>query len=135
MQILPSLSNVFKSKPGIARRFMHRSLRKASGESPDRLERILYGMAIHEQGVVMRLISMAGETVPVQNDTMGIRKNNTPCYLYEGTQIRISDSPLLIDHQGEVRINVFDENNKPLSLRLSDYILDIDANSQELENR
>jgi hypothetical protein len=113
---------------------MHTSVRKASGQSTDELDRILYGMEMHEQRVVRQVISMAGEAVPVQNDTIGIGKNNTPRYLEKGTLIRISASPLLPDHQGVVHIKVFDERNQSLSLRLSDYIRDIYVDSPTLEN-
>ena len=64
-------------------------------------------MEMHQQFVVRKVHSLAGKTVPVQYDTVTIDKEMRPCHLTKGTQMKISENPLLFDQQGKVRINVF----------------------------
>jgi len=130
VQIIPALSKVFRRRPGIGHRTIHGSTSRTAGDFIDGLDRILYGMEMHEQFVVRKVLSMAGQTVPVQNDTVAIGKKMTPCYLQKGTQVKISENPLSFDQQAEILINVFDGSRQDLSIRLSDYIQDIYVDSQ-----
>lgn len=133
MQILPVLTEVFRITRKAGRRFAHAPAGKAAGALTEELDRILYGMQMHEQFVARKVIAMAGQTVPVRKDTVGIGNRHTPRYLKAGMQVKIAANPLVIDHQGELLINVFDAGHRPLAIRLSDYIQDIDTNSPEPE--
>jgi len=60
-------------------------------------------------GLKRKVISMAGQMVARQNDTVAIDKKMTPCYLKKSTQVKISENPLLFHRQGEILIHLFDE--------------------------
>ena len=82
-------------------------------------------MDVQQQLAVKRIISKAGQVVPVRQDTIAIGRKYKPCYLYQGKQVTISENPLSFDAQGNAHIIVIDESSNYLSIRLSDYLLDI----------
>ena len=128
MQILQRFSHVFRNKLDIGNRRALSATRMPPRELTGDLERQLYGMDMHEQSIVRQVLAMPGEVVLVRQDTFSTDKKNNPCYLEKGRQVRISENPLTLDRQGDVRINILDECDKSLSMRLSDYIEDICAN-------
>ena len=128
MQTLQWLSRTFRKKVDIGNRRALSVTRMSPSELTGGLERQLYGMSMHEQSIVKQVPAMSGETVIVRQNTFALDKKNNPCHLEEGRQVRISENPLTLDRQGDVRINILDESDKPLSMRLSDYIEDICAN-------
>ena len=122
MQIFPSLSKVLRSKS----RIFHRKPHLVSTGSPDHdLERELYGMDYHEQHVIRRIMAMAGQAVPVRVDTLAFDRKSAPRYLEKGRRLVLSDTPVSLVSPQDLRVNVFDEKNKYLSIRLSDYLRDI----------
>lgn len=125
MQILTKFTKVFGNDPGIVRWLAHLSTRRTPAELDDELRRKLYGMNMREQAVVRQVISSAGQVVTVRRDTVATGKKSIPCYLKKGRQVKISTNPLRIDPAGDVQINVLDQRDKYLSIKLSDYIRDI----------
>jgi hypothetical protein len=134
MQIFPMLSKVFRIKSGIDRRAAYPATRTVSGKLVGDLERELYGMELHEQMLVRQIISMAGQVVPVRQDTIAFDKKNAPCYLQKGRRLKISENPFSFGSGGPMHVNVVDEKSKYLSIRLSDYIRDIYVNDQEFNS-
>lgn len=130
MQIFPRLSNLLRNKAGIGHVNPPSSARIMSGDASSRLERELYGMDAQEQAVVRRIISMAGQAVPVRQDTVAIDRKYKPRYLEQGRQVRIAENPFYMDSRGGARIIVSDENNQQLFIKLSDYLQDIHAADQ-----
>jgi hypothetical protein len=125
MKILTKFTKVFGNDPGIVRWLAHLSTRRTPAELDDELRRELYGMDMREQAVVRQVISSAGQVVTVRRDTVATGKKSIPCYLKKGGQVKISTNPLRIDPAGGVQINVLDQRDKYLSIKLSDYIRDI----------
>jgi hypothetical protein len=128
MQILQRFSNVFRNKIAIGNRHEHLAKCTSPSELTSDLERQLYGMGMQEQSIVRHILNMAGYAVLVQEDTFATDKKNKPYYFEKGRKVRISEDPLTFDRQGDVRINILDESDHSLSMRLSDYIHDIYAN-------
>jgi hypothetical protein len=128
MQTLQWFSRAFRKKVDIGNRCALSVARMSPSELTGDLERQLYGMSRNEQSIVKQVLTMPGEAVLVRQDTFAIDKKNKLCPLEKGRQVRISENPLTLDRQGDARINILDESDKPLSMRLSDYIEDICAN-------
>ena len=128
MQILQRFSDVFRHKLSIGTGHAHLPFRTSPRELTSDLERQLYGMGMREQSIVKQILTMAGDAVLIQQHTFAIDKKNHPCYLEKGKKVRISENPLIFDRQGDAHINILDETDKSLSMRLSDYIEDIYAN-------
>jgi hypothetical protein len=124
MQIMHGISHIFRNKLSIGSRHTD----SPHGELSSDLDRRLYGMGMREQSIVKQIFAMAGDDVFIQQDTFAIDEKNHPCYLETGRKVRLSKSPLTFDREGDVRINILDESDKFLSMRLSDYIEDIYAN-------
>jgi len=127
MQILQRFSHVFRIKLDHGYMRSLSATRMSPREFTGDLERRMYGMSIHEQSIVRQVLTMPGEAVLVRQDTFATDNTNKPCYLEKGRQVRIAENPLTFDRQGDARINIHDECDKSLSMRLSDYIEDIYA--------
>jgi hypothetical protein len=126
MQILTKFTKVFGNDPGIVRWLARLSTRRTPAELADDLRRELYSMGRREQVAARQVISRAGQVVTVRRDTVATGKKSRPCYLKEGSQVKISTtSPLRIDPAGDVQVNVLDQSDKDLTIKLSDYIRDI----------
>jgi hypothetical protein len=131
MQILTKLTKVFGNDHGIVLRLAHLSTRRTPAELADALRRELYGMGRREQVAARQVISRAGQVVTVRQDTVATGKKSRPCYLKKGSQMKISTtSPLRIDPAGDAQVNVLDQSNKYLTIKLSDYIRDIYVSDQ-----
>lgn len=128
MQILQGFSHIFRNKVSIGNRHARLPSRTSPSELTSDLERRLYGMGMQEQSIVKQIFAMAGDAVLIYQDTFAIDKKNQPYYLEKNKKVRLSENPLTFDRQGEVRINIIDESDNSLSMRLSDYIEDIYAN-------
>ena len=82
-------------------------------------------MGMRERGAVRQILAMAGQVVSVRQDTVAVDKTRKPIFLGSGTQVKISEYPLTIDPQGEIHVNICNENNNKISIRVSDYMRDI----------
>jgi len=128
MQILQGFSHIFRNKVSIGNRHARLPSRTSPRELTNDLERRLYGMDMQEQSIVKQIFAMAGDAVLIKQDTFATDKKNQPYYIEKNRKVRLSGNPLTFDRQGEVRINIIDESDNSLSMRLSDYIEDIYAN-------
>jgi hypothetical protein len=91
------------------------------------LERQLYGMSEQDQSVVRQVLAMAGDAALIEKDTFAIDRKNNPRYLRKGKKVRVSERPLTFDPLGETHVSILDESDNILSMRLSDFIHDIQA--------
>jgi hypothetical protein len=128
MQLLQRFSHAFRDKLSFSKDRARSPISMSARELMVDLNRQLYSMRPQEQSVVGQILTMAGEPVLIEQDTFAIDKKNNPRYLGKGQKVRISKCPLTFDLWGDARINILDESDKPLSMRLSDYIQDIHAN-------
>ena len=128
MQFANKLSRVFRKTHSF--RIGHTPLPKrmpARNLKVD-LERQMYGMSAHDELLLRQILAMAGDAVHVEQDTFGIDRNNNPHYLRRGQEVMVAKNPLTFDPQGEAHISILDEGGIILSMRLSDFVHDIQAN-------
>jgi hypothetical protein len=92
------------------------------------LERQMYGMSAHDELLLRQILAMAGDAVHVEQDTFGIDQKNNPHYLRRGQEVMVAKTPLTFDPQGEAHVSILDEDGIILSMRLSDFVHDIQAN-------
>lgn len=127
MQFLARLTNIFSNETGITRRLFHSPPRDALEELVNDLRREMYGMDRQEEAVVKRLIANSGQRVTICRSTVAVAKKGKPCYLKEGSQVKIAKIPFQIDADRGVQVVVVDQYGNYMSLKLSDYIRDICA--------
>lgn len=127
MQILQRISRVFRNNIEVGNRRALAATGMSACEPTSDLKRKLYGMSFHEQAIVKQVLTMPGESVLVRQDTFATDKKKKLCCLEKGRRVKIAENPLTFDRQGDACINVYDECDKSLSMRLSDYIEDICA--------
>jgi hypothetical protein len=125
MQILAKLTNIFLVEAGIVRRFFRSSSRNALVELAGDLKREMYGMDTYEQAVVNEVMVKTGQAVTIRRNTIAFGKNDKPCHLEKGSQVRIPGIPFRIDADRGLQIVVLDQNNRHVSMRLSDYMRDV----------
>ena len=130
MQILQRFSSVFRNRLPIGSRHTHVAIHVSTQESMADLERQLHTIGRQEQIIARQILTMAGSAVLVQSNTFATDDHNHPCLLEKGRKVKLSEYPLTLDRHGNARINMLDESDNPLSMRLSDYILDIYASRQ-----
>lgn len=127
MEFMHRFTGAFRNKLIIGNRHAQLEGHMSSHDSRDDMERKLFGMDVQEQSIVRHVLTMIGDAVLVKEDTFATDKKNNPYYLEKGRKVRITDDPLTLDRQGNARINILDESNNVLSMRLTDYIQDIYA--------
>jgi hypothetical protein len=121
MQIHTKLTRIFRNTPHLIQRLANLSSRGNIAEFADNLRREMYGMNKRDQAAVTQVLSQAGQAVTVHEPTIAFGKNAF-LLLEKGSQVKISKHPLRLDDNGNVQVIVFDQSNKYLFLRLSDYI-------------
>ena len=131
MQFHKTLTTIFRNTAVLIRRFAYLLTRKTTAALGGDLGRELYGMDMREQVVVRQVIAMAGQSVTVRWNTVGINKQKKLCLLEKGNQLKISKNPFLIDLAGNVYVILLDQSYKYLAIKLSDYITDIYVSDQE----
>ncbi len=130
MHLHTKLTNIFRNTPVLIRRIAYFFTRKTTAALADDLKREMYGMDMREQLVMNQVISMAGQVIAVRQNTVGINKKNKFFLLEEGSQVKISKNPFMIDQEGNVYVIVLDQSYKYLAIGLSDYITDVHVSGQ-----
>ena len=93
MHILAKLTKIFRIEPVIVRRIVRPSPRDEVSELVNELKREMYGMDVHEQAVVNEIMLRIGQAVTIRRDTIAFGKNDRPCHLETGSQVRIPRIP------------------------------------------
>ena len=130
MHLHTKITKFLKNTPVIIRRIAYFLARKNTATLSDELRREMYGMDMREQLVINQVISMAGQVIALRQNTVGITKKNKYFLLEEGTQVKISKNPFMVDQEGNVYVIVLDKSYKYLAIRLTDYITDVHVSSQ-----
>jgi hypothetical protein len=130
MHLHTKITKFLKNTPVIIRRIAYFLARKNTATLSDELRREMYGMDMREQLVINQVISMAGQVIALRQNTVGITKKNKYFLLEEGSQVKISKNPFMVDQEGNVYVIVLDKSYKYLAIRLTDYITDVHVSSQ-----
>ena len=88
----------------------------------------MYGMSVHDERLLRKILGMAGDAVLVEQDTFGIDRKNSPRYLRRGQEVKVAKNPLAFDSQGEAHVSIIAKSEIILSMRLSDFVHDIQVN-------
>ena len=131
MQILAKLTKFIGNDPGIVHRLAHWSTRRTGVDSADELKRELYGMNLREQAVVEQVLAKIGQPVTIRRDTVAFGKKGRPCYLEQGSRVKISANPLRVEPETGLQVVVVGPGGKKMSMRMSDYIRDIHSGSRQ----
>ena len=130
MHLHTKTTRFLKNTPVLIRRIEYFLVRKNTATLSDELRREMYGMDKREQLVINQVISMAGQVIALRQNTVGITKKNKYFLLEEGSQVKISKNPFMVDQEGNVYVIVLDKSYKYLAIRLTDYITDVHVSSQ-----
>jgi hypothetical protein len=130
MHLHTKTTRFLKNTPVLIRRIAYFLVRKNTATLSDELRREIYGMDMREQLVINQVISMAGQVIALRQNTVGITKKNKYFLLEEGSQVKISKNPFMVDQEGNVYVIVLDKSYKYLAIRLTDYITDVHVSSQ-----
>jgi hypothetical protein len=130
MHLHTKTTRFLKNTPVLIRRIAYFLARKNTATLSDELRREMYGMDMREQLVINQVISMAGQVIALRQNTVGITKKNKYFLLEEGSQVKISKNPFMVDQEGNVYVIVLDKSYKYLAIRLTDYITDVHVSSQ-----
>jgi len=130
MHLHTKTTRFLKNTPVLIRRIAYFLVRKNTATLSDELRREMYGMDMREQLVINQVISMAGQVIALRQNTVGITKKNKYFLLEEGSQVKISKNPFMVDQEGNVYVIVLDKSYKYLAIRLTDYITDVHVSSQ-----
>lgn len=130
MHLHTKITKFLKNTPVLIRRIAYFLVRKNTATLSDELRREMYGMDMREQLVINQVISMAGQVIALRQNTVGITKKNKYFLLEEGSQVKISKNPFMVDQEGNVYVIVLDKSYKYLAIRLTDYITDVHVSSQ-----
>jgi hypothetical protein len=130
MHLQTKITKFLKNAPVLIRRIAYFLVRKNTATLSDELRREMYGMDMREQLVINQVITMAGQVIALRQNTVGITKKNKYFLLEEGSQVKISKNPFMVDQEGNVYVIVLDKSYKYLAIRLTDYITDVHVSSQ-----
>ena len=130
MHLHTKITKFLKNAPVLIRRIAYFLVRKNTATLSDELRREMYGMDMREQLVINQVISMAGQVIALRQNTVGITKKNKYFLLEEGSQVKISKNPFMVDQEGNVYVIVLDKSYKYLAIRLTGYITDVHVSSQ-----
>lgn len=121
MRFVQKLSHVFRNPLHLPKRTIPRN---PTGD----LERQMYGMPAHDELLLRQILAMAGDAMLVEHNSFGIDRKNSPHYLRRGQEVRVAKNPLTFDRQGEAHVSILDKSENILSMRLSDFVHDIQTN-------
>lgn len=130
MRFMHRLSRALRNKLPFHHGPTYLPTRMSPGELMGDVKRKLYGMSVQDEAIARQILAMAGAVVLVEQDTFGIDRKNNPRYLRRGQEVRISKNPLTFDLEGETRIRILDASDNILSMRLTDFVHDIQAGPQ-----
>jgi hypothetical protein len=128
MRFAQKLSHAFRNSLSFRIGHAHLPKRTLPRNLAGDLERPMYGMSAHDELLLRHILVMAGAAVLVEQDTFGIDRKNNPHYLLKGQEVKVAKNPLTFDPQGEAHVSILDESENILSMRLSDFVHDIQPN-------
>ena len=128
MRFAQKLSHAFRNTLSFRIGHTHLPKRTSPRNSTADLKRQMYGMSAHDERLLRQILAMSGDAVLVEQDTFGIDRKNSPHYLRRGEEVKVATNPLTFDSQGEAHVSILDQSDNILSMRLSDFVHDIQAN-------